>query len=53
MTERRVVVTGIGTINPLGNNVAEFFPISKKELAAPRRLLILMPRNLRRSSLVK
>ena len=25
MTERRAVVTGIGTINPLGNNIAEFF----------------------------
>ena len=53
MTERRVVVTGIGTINPLGNNIAEFFSNLEKELAAPRRLLILMPRNLRRSSLVK
>ena len=25
MTERRVVVTGIGTLNPIGNNIEEFF----------------------------
>ena len=37
MTERRVVVTGIGTINPLGNNIAEFFSNLEKGVsgAAP------------------
>ncbi len=37
MTERRVVVTGIGTINPLGNNVAEYFSNLEKGVsgAAP------------------
>ena len=25
MQKRRVVVTGIGTINPLGNNIQEYF----------------------------
>jgi 3-oxoacyl-[acyl-carrier-protein] synthase II len=25
MAERRVVVTGLGTINPLGNTIAEYF----------------------------
>ncbi len=37
MTERRVVVTGIGTINPLGNNAAEYFTNLEKGVsgAAP------------------
>ena len=37
MTHRRVVVTGIGTINPLGNNIAEYFTNLEKGVsgAAP------------------
>ncbi|MCM1150673.1 MAG: beta-ketoacyl-ACP synthase II [Alistipes sp.] len=37
MAERRVVVTGIGTINPLGNNVEEYFSNLEKGVsgAAP------------------
>ena len=37
MTQRRVVVTGIGTINPLGNNIAEYFTTLEKGVsgAAP------------------
>ncbi len=37
MAERRVVVTGIGTINPLGNNIAEYFTNLEKGVsgAAP------------------
>ena len=37
MTGRRVVVTGIGTINPLGNNIEEFFSNLEKGVsgAAP------------------
>ncbi len=37
MAERRVVVTGIGTINPLGNNAAEYFTNLEKGVsgAAP------------------
>ncbi len=37
MNLRRVVVTGIGTINPLGNNTAEYFDNLEKEVsgAAP------------------
>jgi len=37
MAERRVVVTGVGTINPLGNNIEEFFANLEKGVsgAAP------------------
>lgn len=37
MAERRVVVTGIGTINPLGNNIEEYFTNLEKGVsgAAP------------------
>lgn len=37
MTERRVVVTGIGTINPLGNSIEEYFSNLEKGVsgAAP------------------
>ena len=37
MTGRRVVVTGIGTINPIGNNIEEFFSNLEKGVsgAAP------------------
>jgi len=37
MTERKVVVTGIGTINPLGNNIEEYFSNLEKGVsgAAP------------------
>src|SRR5699024_4978305 len=37
MTERTAVVTGIGTINPLGNNIAEYFSNLEKGVsgAAP------------------
>ena len=34
MNQRRVVVTGIGTINPLGNNVAEYFAALERGASA-------------------
>ena len=34
MAERRVAVTGIGTINPLGNNIAEYFQNLEKGTSA-------------------
>lgn len=34
MNQRRVVVTGIGTINPLGNNVAEYFTALENGVSA-------------------
>lgn len=34
MSQRRVVVTGIGTINPLGDNVAEYFANLEKGVSA-------------------
>ena len=37
MTARRVVVTGVGTINPLGNTIQEYFSNLEKGVsgAAP------------------
>ena len=34
MNQRRVIVTGIGTINPLGNNVAEYFTALENGVSA-------------------
>ena len=34
MTGRRVVVTGIGTINPLGNSIEEYFSNLEKGVCA-------------------
>lgn len=34
MAERRVVITGIGTINPLGNNIPEYFANLEKGTSA-------------------
>ena len=34
MSNRRVVVTGIGTINPLGDNIAEYFANLEKGVSA-------------------
>ncbi len=38
MTKRRVVITGIGTINPLGNNVAEYFANLKNGVSGCRTI---------------
>ena len=34
MAQRRVVITGIGTINPLGNNIADYFENLEKGVSA-------------------
>ena len=34
MSPRRVVITGIGTINPLGDNVSEYFANLEKGVSA-------------------
>ena len=34
MDKRRVVITGLGTVNPLGNNVADSWAAARAENAA-------------------
>ena len=54
MNLKRVVITGLGTINPLGHTVSEFWDkLEKKALAAPVLLLVLMHLNFARNSHVK
>lgn len=53
MTGRRVVVTGIGTINPLGNSIEEYFSNLEKGVSGAAPITHSMPKNLRPSSLVK
>ncbi|MEG0807355.1 MAG: beta-ketoacyl-ACP synthase II [Alistipes sp.] len=43
MTERRVVVTGIGTINPIGNNIEEYFSNLEKGVSGAKTITHFNP----------
>lgn len=45
MKQRRVVVTGIGTINPIGNNVEEYFHNLEQGTSGCRRITLFDPTN--------
>lgn len=47
MTERRVVVTGIGTINPLGNSIEEYFSNLEKGVSGAAPITHFNAENLR------
>ncbi len=42
MSKRRVVVTGLGAVTPIGNNVEDFWQESVKEKSALDRSLSLI-----------
>ena len=44
-TERRVVITGIGTINPIGNNVEEYFANLEKGVSGADTVSLFDPTN--------
>ena len=47
MSKRRVVVTGIGAVTPIGNSVEEFWEGIRKEKQALDRLPDLMQKNIK------
>ena len=44
-SERRVVVTGIGTINPIGNNIEEYFSNLEKGVSGAAEVTLFDPTN--------
>ena len=44
-TERRVVITGLGTINPIGNNVEEYFANLEKGVSGADTVSLFDPTN--------
>lgn len=53
MELKRVVVTGLGALTPVGNTVPEFWNNLLNGVSGADLLLILMRQNLRLSSLAK
>ena len=50
---KRVVVTGMGAITPIGNTLNEYWKNLKKGFQEPQKLRNLMPLNLKPDLLVK